>query len=67
MSIGYDKIIVGVEEGESLKFVKNVTGGSFELGPKTEAQVFSNTEGYETIKTLSQANPNTTFLVYNGE
>lgn len=67
MSIGYEKITIGVEDGDVLRYVKSVTGDSFELGVKAEAQVFSNTEGYETIKNLSKANPDTTFLVYNGE
>ena len=67
MSIGYEKIILGVEDGDDLRYVKNVTGDSFELGVKAEAQVFSNTEGYETAKALSKANPDVTFLIHNGE
>lgn len=67
MSIGYEKIILGVESEGGTKYVKSVTGDSFDLGEKAEAQVFSNNEGYETIKNLSKVNPDTTFLVHNGE
>lgn len=66
MSIGYENILIGVE-GEENKYIKTVTGGTFELGERAEAQVFSNPSAYEVIQSLQPENPDTKFLVFNAD
>lgn len=63
MSIGYENILIGVGD----QFVKTVTGGTFELGGREEAQVFSNPSAYDVVKALQKENPDIEFAILNAD
>lgn len=71
MSIGYDKIKIGVERDGKRKYLSEVQFGegevSYQLSEQREnAKIWDNPEGYDIAKKLSVLEPHETFFILNG-
>lgn len=69
MSIGYEKIKIGVEVGGKRKYLSDVVieNGKASYQLSEEGQVWGNPEGYDVAKELSKIETDKIFLILNGE
>lgn len=69
MSIGYEKIKIGIEVGGERKYLSEVEikDGKASYQLSEQGDVWGNPEGYNIAKELSKIETDKTFLILNGE